>query len=893
MGMRDRSIRFRVGILIAVPVLSLIALYIFAASFTLGGAIDQAHARTLRDDLGSVGAFQTQLDRERHLAILSRGSRMGLQSTQLLAAYSRQWADTQHALNKMRAALRTPQVVNNASAQEKAAIQRLLAAASRLRYVRNEVTADAIGVTGILAAYDSIVDSGFPVLTYALEEQTSVPLVTQGLDIVNLAKVAELTAEENDLVTGALQARTFSRAERAEFAELAGERQTLTGSTMNDLQPSYQSQVTASVPVSQSTSVARLENYIIATPWSHHPPARFVAAPAALAGYAHNLLVAATRAGNRLQNQAQHQADTLFLQLLVAGALGLIGILAAVALSLLLGRSLVRQLRQLRTSALLLAHEKLPAVISQLRAGEPVEMTEDQQPAAATRNEIEQVRQSFGIVQQAAIKSAVDEARLRSGVSEVFRNLAGRSLSLLQRQLTLLDAMERRATEPAELENLFRLDHLTTRMRRHAEGLIILSGNAPARAWQQPVQLIDVLRAAVAEVEDYTRIRVLSRTDACLAGHAVADVIHLIAELAENATVFSPPNTPVRIQGDLVGRGFAVEIEDRGLGISAARLAEINASLADPPEFDPAGSDRLGLFIAGQLAKRHDIKITLQPSVYAGTLAVVFIPLTLVVDEDAYERALPAGHADGGRHAALVPTAADGNGRVETGLDNGYPALGLPVRVPSRRPPGGPESTGTPRAGNGLHAATGHAATILPASTAGLEPTTGLAPTTGPAPADPGTLVPPLAVSPGTVSPGTVSPGTVSPGTVSPGTVSPGAVSPGTVSPAAVSPGARTPVGDDSDAGVSPAELGLPVRIRQASLAPQLRDSGSGSRVAVGSADLVGAAPPPSPEASPEAARDTMSALQRGWQLGRAEAEADLGDVPRPEPDSRGADDAS
>ena len=173
-----------------------------------------------------------------------------------------------------------------------------------------------------------------------------------------------------------------------------------------------------------------------------------------------------------------------------------------------------------------------------------------------------------------------------------------------------------------------------------------------------------MLRAAVAEVEDYTRIRVLCRTNAAVAGHAVADVIHLIAELAENATVFSPPNTPVRIQGDIVGRGFAIEIEDRGLGISPARLDEINANLANPPQFDLSGSDRLGLFIAGQLAQRHEIKITLRPSVYGGTTAIVLIPTALVVDEDTFERD-PAlrGRSDSAVLAEGLRPARPGAGR--------------------------------------------------------------------------------------------------------------------------------------------------------------------------------------------------------------------------------------
>ncbi len=331
-------------------------------------------------------------------------------------------------------------------------------------------------------------------------------------------------------------------------------------------------------------------------------------------------------------------------------------------------------------------------MIRQLREGQAVDIADYEVPVQeGSRDEIEQVQHAINVVQQTAVKSAIDEARLRRGISDVFRNLAGRSQSLLHRQLTLLDGMERRATEPDELEDLFRIDHLTTRMRRHAEGLIILSGEAPARGWRQPVPLIDVLRAAVAEVEDYTRIRVLARTRAAVAGHAVADVIHLIAELAENATVFSPPNTPVRIQGDIVGKGFAIEIEDRGLGISPDRLAEINRDLADPPQFDLSDSDRLGLFIAGQLARRHDIHIALQPSVYGGTTAIVLLPMALVVEEDSYvpDPALPAGSSTGhsrpARRAGWL-RARPAHGRERPGPEPGVRCRGQPaVRHPSVR----------------------------------------------------------------------------------------------------------------------------------------------------------------------------------------------------------------
>ena len=299
-----------------------------------------------------------------------------------------------------------------------------------------------------------------------------------------------------------------------------------------------------------------------------------------------------------------------------------------------MGRRLMRRLNGLRQAALELAHDRLPKVLARLRDGETVDVDAEAPPVGDGVDEIDQVRQAFNTVHRAAVAAAVDETNLRRGINQVFRNLARRSQLLLHRQLGLLDGMERRAEEPDQLEDLFRIDHLTTRMRRHAEGLIVLAGDSPGRGWRQPVTFIDVLRAAVAEVEDYTRVRVEVRTKAALTGPAVADVVHLLAELIENAAVYSPPSTVVRVQGELVGRGFCVEVEDRGLGMSPEQLEDINNRLADVPAFDLSGSDRLGLFVAGRLAHRHGISVALRSSVYGGTTAVVIIPTSLVISDE-------------------------------------------------------------------------------------------------------------------------------------------------------------------------------------------------------------------------------------------------------------------
>ena len=571
----------------------------------------------------------------------------------------------------------------------------------------------------------------------------------------------------------------------------------------------------------------------------------------------------------------------------------------SIIVSFFMGRGLVRQLAALRRSALDLANNRLPSVVERLRAGQDVDVSAEAPPLESSLDEIGQVREAFNAVQRTAVEAAVDEARLRRGVSEVFRNLARRSQSLLHRQLALLDAMERRASEPEELEDLFRIDHLTTRMRRHSEGLIILSGESPGRGWRNPVPFIDVLRAAVSEVEDYTRIRVTVGTPAALVGPAVADVIHMIAELAENATIYSPPNTPVRVHGDVVGRGFAVEIEDRGLGISEEKLAEINSDFENPPQFDLSGSEQLGLFVAGQLAKRHDIRITLQGSPFGGTTAVVLIPKALVSE----------GAEDGG--APALPTAPERPIRLASrhaARSNGMIAEPAAITRPSALMP---PAEAVPGTGADLPRPTSHQRAcprqtcpppmrlrrvcrwptsprrILLRQTGppprNRRPTRCSAPTRDRSPyqACPASAFRTTAMTSGRPCPRRRRRGAPAPSGPPGAAASPAAPAaeeeslftprrsrqaPAATSSAFSSFGEELPAHPDSSGAQDPpvdtnelARLGLPVRVRQASLAPQLRDRAPGTD----GADTVASAP------SPEAARSIMTALQRGWERGR------------------------
>ena len=352
-------------------------------------------------------------------------------------------------------------------------------------------------------------------------------------------------------------------------------------------------------------------------------------------------------AGTAAVAKAEPYSRALSTKAGLAVAAGLIAVLLSLVVSVRIGRGLVVELGGLRDAALDLAARRLPRAVARLRAGQPVDIAAQVPPTPAGSDEISQVGAALAHVHRAALEAAVERAEVVNGVAGVFLNLARRSQILVHRQLALLDTMERRVEDPGELEDLFRLDHLATRMRRHAEGLIILSGAAPGRGWRRPMPLMDVVRAAVAEVEDYPRVDVRRIPDIRVSGSAVADLAHLIAELVENATAFSPPHTRVRVHGQRVPSGYLIEIEDRGLGMGAPALADANRRIASTRQADLLDSDRLGLFVVSRLARRHAVQVSLRNAPSGGTLAVVLLPAAIL--ETAADLA----------HAAALGSASD------------------------------------------------------------------------------------------------------------------------------------------------------------------------------------------------------------------------------------------
>jgi signal transduction histidine kinase len=528
------------------------------------------------------------------------------------------------------------------------------------------------------------------------------------------------------------------------------------------------------------------------------------------------------------------------LRLLLFGGLGLLAVVASIVVALLVGRGLVRELSDLRRSAEDAADRRLPRMMDQLAAGEDPAAAEEPPDIEVKTTEIAQIRDAFAKVQHTAVDAAVDQARLREGIGEVFRSLARRSQSLLHRQLALLDRMERRTEDPQELADLFRIHHLTTRMRRHAESLVVLSGQSPARGWRNPVPFVDVIRAAVAEVEEYTRVSVISAGDTSLAGPAVGDAIHMIAELVENATIYSPPNTPVVIQGGIVGQGFVVEIEDRGFGMSDDRLAQANANLADPLPFSPTGNDQFGLLVAGHLAKRHDIQITLRRNPYGGTTAIVLLPHGIVV---------------AGGFGELEPAEGLGEPEPAKALEGTPPMLGrYPVNEHSSAGGGADTEPDLPDGGRSGEAAAADAAPLAYQAAP---------PAAAPVPAAPPSAAARPSAAPSAVAPPAVAPPCAAAGP--PPSAEAGA-------PGQAGAESRAWTGMESPAWSGPPQPSvnfpawngtnppmLPRRLRQASPAPELADGPPAY------SSLPGRFPGP-----PEEANATVSPIRRGVEQGRS-----------------------
>ncbi|WP_344628415.1 sensor histidine kinase, partial [Kitasatospora arboriphila] len=660
MRLRSSSIRAKIIALLMVPIVALTGLWVYATLVTTGDVRSQFDVSSSFHELVKpVDQYTLDLQEERRAAVL-RLADPGSQANK--DAYEHAQAATDHSLRELRY-LNDTEALGRLDAQQRTKYQDILTAADQLSAIRGQALRDVVSWDHELLAYSDLVETVFPFRS-AFAGRQSGQLPRQTMLLTELVRAREYLSCE----AAAMQALRVTdkpgdemiqvaldnmHSQQALFSVYAGELDLTDQRDYADLRSSDNWMALAAAEANFDSSVQRAAA-VHANP---KDPWRESATPV-LASYAD----LNTRLADRIGERAESYAINQIVRGAVAGLIGLLAVVLSILISYRIGRGHVRELVALRNAAQELSGTRLPQMMGRLRRGESVDVAAETPDLEFGAAEIGQVGRAFHDVQVVAVEALVEQAELRRGVAAVFVNLARRSQVLLHRQLTLLDAMERRTEDPTELEDLFRLDHLTTRMRRHSEGLIILSGGSPGRAWRKPVRMVDVVRAAVGEVEDYARVIVRPFPGTGLLGSAVADVTHLVAELIENATVFSPPHAQVTVQGEVVAHGFCLEIDDRGLGLSEHALEEINQRLAVEQEFDLADTDRLGLFVVSRLARRHGIRVHLRPSPYGGSTAVVLVPRELLADANEVMADQFSGRpaAEPARPAAGTPSAGAG-----------------------------------------------------------------------------------------------------------------------------------------------------------------------------------------------------------------------------------------
>ncbi|MBQ0994459.1 nitrate- and nitrite sensing domain-containing protein [Micromonospora sp. H61] len=831
MRSRGTSIRTKVVALL----LSLVALWMFAAWVTLRDGFNLLGVQLLNSKVYTPSEpLLQELQVERRLTQAYLSNPEAAQRTALEAEQRK----TAQLAADFAASVRNWQVDVAGSSALDTQLGMTIAQVNGLERTRAEVLDRKIDRIAAAEAYTDTIESIFQIydVTGSLDDKQ---IAGEAAALIQLNRMKELISQEDALLSGLFGNGRMSGAEYARYVALVGSERFLGEETRVRLADADQRRYQQLVEGEAFTRLRAVQDSIIR---EGRPSTQLPVGAEQWRGTVEPALAevndVVTAGGEGIVDRATGVAVMVVVRLVLATGLGLLAVIASVVVSITTARTIMRQLERLRQAAWQLADERLPRVVERLGRGEEVDVATEAPPLEFGTDEIGQVGKAFNAVQETALRTAVEQADLRRNVREVFLSLARRTQALVHRQLTLLDAMERREHDAEELEDLFRVDHLATRMRRNAENLIVLSGSTPGRAWRRNVPVVDVVRGAVAEVEDYTRVNVLPLGPVSLAGRAVGDVIHLLAELIENGLSFSPPHTTVEVRGQLVSNGFAIEIEDRGLGMSEEDLAAANHRIVDQSELNLANAARLGLYVVSRLTERHGVRVRLKESAYGGTTAVVLIPLELVTEAGASPE--DSGSFRTGSAIAMPSAPAK---------DSGRPATLTPVALAT------PTTTASEAAVTSV--APMPADTTAPATDEEVEADTVLPTRQRTTPAT-GTPDLPTRARRGPAQPALEAP-----------TVPTGL-------PAVDRTRPETPDGEPApagDGGPAPAraeaertDSGLPVRVRQANIVPELRDD-----PAVSETDDEDVVRPP------EQVRRMMSSYQTGTRRGRTDAARLLG----------------
>ncbi|MGH3905654.1 MAG: sensor histidine kinase [Pseudonocardiaceae bacterium] len=664
------TLRARVLAIALVPSLVLLSAGVGLSSYLLVNALEQRdRAQLLGQGYQMAVPFMPTMSQERRASILMVADPTPQNQAALLQARR----DMDGLLAKFGAV--SSQVAGAMPQEAKAAIGKFVGKLPQLIATRQAIDAGQVSRFGVYRAYSDVADAMIVAAGAIGKDSTDKEVALQRTMASDLMRVSDRLDRGNALAAGALAGGGMTPEELREYNRLTqGYRAELDGlaprlkDQQKQLGTLYSSQAwqqlstvenaliehgfatigqssAQDAPEAESQATAEAESQDVSEPEQRSSKDQPLVLPVSPQDWQNAARESATMLssmglgdlGNRAAALEEETADTALVRSLIAAIVMLVVVGIVVIIAIRLSNTLIRRLVRLRTETLKLADEQLPRVVERLRVGQHVDVAAEVPELDHGRDEIGQVAAAFNKAQQTAVAAAVQEAKTRAGINVVFLNIARRSQAIVHRQLQVLDTAERSADDPDQLELLFQLDHSTTRERRNAENLIILGGGKLGRQWRNSVSLVEIVRSAVAEAEQYTRVTVTYVPDVLVDGRAVADLVHLLAELIDNATSFSPPGSRIEVRGNPVGRGVVVEVDDQGLGIEAERRAALNDMFRNPPDFGLmtlSDDARIGFFVVAHLANQHGLRVSLMESIYGGVRAGVLIPTVLLTSPD-------------------------------------------------------------------------------------------------------------------------------------------------------------------------------------------------------------------------------------------------------------------
>ena len=673
-ALKNWRVRSRLVLLIAIPTLTAVVLggtgiLSYARSATADGRVQQLAALS-----ANVTVLAQRLEDERDTTVrfIGLGAQGGRGSAPSVRAPELNVVTQAYALTDQSAAVvkaELGQINESFSAQTRQEATTALNALANVKPLRQDSTTTQLAAQVVVTKYTTIIDDLIALIDVT-GQGTSDAALGQAIRVLGLvSRMKEEASEQRaDLSAGLLQG-TLSANELAalnsaiaqQASNLASfnttasiaQRQVWNNSVSSSFVFEANAEETQAIATAQNQGGSLASDNTSVDDWY-----------GAMSNQVDSQMTTVEQSlNNQISSRAAALHKSALTAAIVVGAAVLLVLALSLFLTVIIGRSMVRPLRRLRAGALEVAGVRLPEMVRRMSEADGGGSFDVAPIDVDSSDEIGEVARAFDQVHREALRLAANEAALRGNVNAMFVNLSRRSQSLVERQIRLIDDLEQGEQDPERLSNLFQMDHLATRMRRNSENLLVLAGHEVSRRWNQPVALVDVLRAAVSEIEQYERVSMNVQPGISARGQAVNDVVHLVAELVENATSFSSAETPVTVSGHLLNSGgVLLDISDQGVGMGAEEMAHANWRLDNPPVVDVAVSRRMGLFVVARLAARHGIRVRLRPATTGGLTALVWLPDETVTHEGS---GTPAGlrrFERNGSGGAAPLEALSGNG---------------------------------------------------------------------------------------------------------------------------------------------------------------------------------------------------------------------------------------